>query len=125
MILLDTHTLIWVLTDPGRLSDTARRVIEDEEDQAVSVASFWEIVVKRSLHEIHLGDPLDWWNRAVANSDSRVLPIHSAHVAAVWNLPAIHKDPFDRILIAQAIVEGARIVSRDEVFERYPVTVVW
>ena len=122
--LLDTSTLLWALAEPERLSGPARRFIE-RGDLAVSVASFWEVVVKTRTHQLTIADPVSWWNRAVEGFGAQVLPIRTAHVAALWGLPELHKDPFDRILIAQATAEGLPLVTSDRVIATYPVRVLW
>ena len=125
--LLDTHALLWLLAGDRRLSRAARQVILKEESRlAVSVASAWEIVLKHRAGklqlEVDLGEVLDailhpgYW---------RVLPIAGAHIAALSELPPLHKDPFGRILIAQALVEGLSILTADREIGRYAVATVW
>ena len=91
----------------------------------LSVASVWEIVIKHALGKLQLQKSLDAIVREQQANGIQVLPIWLEHVLAVAGLPAIHSDPFDRLLIAQATVEGARVLSADPVIARYPVPVVW
>ena len=124
--LLDTHTFIWWDSDPGRLSGAARAFILDPSNVVLlSVASMWEIVIKHALGKLQLQKSLDAIVREQQANGIQVLPIRLEHVLAVAGLPAIHSDPFDRLLIAQATVEGARVLSADPVIARYPVPVVW
>ena len=124
--LLDTHTFIWWDSDPGRLSDRARRFLVDPSNVVIlSVVSVWEIVIKHALGRLHLHRPLAAIIREQQANGIHVLPILLEHVLAVGDLPAIHGDPFDRLLIAQATVERAVVVSGDSIIARYPIPVVW
>jgi PIN domain nuclease of toxin-antitoxin system len=124
--LLDTHTFIWWDSDPDRLSDRARQFLVDPSNVTfLSVVSVWEIIIKHALGKLHLHRPLDEIIREQRANGVVVLPILLEHVLAVANLPAIHGDPFDRLLIAQATVEGATVVSGDPIIARYPVSVLW
>jgi PIN domain nuclease of toxin-antitoxin system len=122
--LLDTSTLLWTLGAPERLSTEARNSIAAG-GVWLSVASYWEIVIKarKGLLEIH--DPVSWWNRAEQLLAADVLPIRTSHVGAVARLPEIHRDPFDRILVAQAMTEGLALVTSDGQIAAYPVRVIW
>lgn len=122
--LLDTSTLLWALGAPERLSSRARRRVESGEN-VVSVASYWEVVIKtqKGLLEIH--DLAAWWQQATELVSARVLPIRASHVTALASLPALHKDPFDRILIAQAITERLEFVTNDGPIKQYSVRTFW
>ena len=91
----------------------------------VSIASLWEMILKKSKKDGLLKDPLPWWNRHVAGTGMHIVPILGSHVAIVDTMPALHKDPFDRILIAQALFEKARFVSRDRSLAGYGVPIIW
>lgn len=117
-LLVDTHILLWWLADDRRLSKQARQLISDPGNTVfVSAASIWEIAIKTVLGrlEIHL----DQLEDAVTGSGFQPLFISFSHAVAVNRLPAIHRDPFDRMLTAQSRVEKLRIVSHDEVFGHY------
>ena len=122
--LLDTSTLLWALGSPERLSPRARRLVERGEN-VVSVASYWEIVIKTHKGLLTIGDTATWWRRAADLMAARVLPIRASHVTALSVLPMLHKDPFDRILIAQAVAEGLDFVTNDEPIRAYPVRTIW
>jgi PIN domain nuclease of toxin-antitoxin system len=123
-VLVDTHTLVWALRDPELLGVGAVEALRGGLVSA-SVANLWELLVKQSKPGALLADPLAWWARYVVGSGIRVLGIREAHVVALGGLEPIHKDPFDRILVAQAIVERATLVSKDATLAQYGVRVVW
>ena len=124
-LLLDTHIFIWWDSAPAKLSGPALALCTDSaHDLVVSVASLWEIQIKRQLGKLDLRLPL---GEIVAHQQETngvtILPVTQAHVLALEQLPTLHKDPFDRILVAQALVEGAALVSADPVLKSYPVEV--
>lgn len=126
-LLLDTHVFIWWDSEPARLSSQALALCQDRANTVLlSVASVWEMQIKLQLGKLKLSLPL----AKVIESQERinnieVLPIILAHVLALQNLPAHHKDPFDRLLIAQANVEGAVLISGDPILAKYPVKLLW
>lgn len=122
--LLDTSTLLWALGSPERLSARARRRI-DTGDNVVSVASYWEVVIKTHKGLLTIADLATWWRQATELMAARVLPIRASHVTALASLPMLHRDPFDRILIAQAIAEGLEFVTNDGPIREYPVQTFW
>ena len=91
----------------------------------LSVGSYWEIVIKVRKGLLEIADPVSWWNRASQLLGAEVLPIRASHVGAIAGLPGIHRDPFDRILVAQAIVEGLSLITSDQQIGAYPVRIVW
>jgi PIN domain nuclease of toxin-antitoxin system len=118
-LLLDTHVLLWWLDDPKRLSKEAKQSIQDGSNAVfVSAAVAWEIAIKRSLGK--LKTPGDFEAALEANR-FRSLPITTVHALAVRSLPEHHRDPFDRIMIAQALQEGFRLVTRDPEIAKYSV----
>lgn len=119
--LLDTHLLLWAAGRPERLSDAARQLLEADDNELVfSTASLWEVVIKRGLgREDFKVDPR-LLRRGLLDNGYSELPIGSEHVVAIDTLPPLHKDPFDRVLIAQALVEGITLLTRDPVVARYP-----
>jgi PIN domain nuclease of toxin-antitoxin system len=116
--LLDTHAVLWALDRPEALSETAR-IAAGTGPNFLSVVSYWEITVKSMKGKLDVGDPRAWWREAVRQLAATVVLLRPEHVAAVYNLPPIHKDPFDRMLIAQATVQGLALVSMDAEVARY------
>jgi len=126
-ILLDTHTFIWMDTDPAKFSPTAVACFNDPaNDILLSVASVWEIVIKTALRKLALSADVDQVVRDIqAQNPLPLLDIRYAHALAVRGLPPIHKDPFDRMLVAQALVERATILTCDANIPRYPIPTIW
>lgn len=126
-LFLDTHAYLWFVFDDPRLSERAAAAISDPGNEPVlSVASLWEITIKRQLGKLDLGMALSTFlRRYVEQRRVRVLDVELAHLAAYDQLPLLHRDPFDRLLVAQAKVLGTRIVTGDPNFQRYDVDVVW
>lgn len=125
--LLDTHTLLWAMEDHPRLSPRARALLVAPEDAILmSVASAWEMAIKQSLGKLRLSAPVAQVvpERLIANGIT-LLPIHLTHIGKLETLPFHHRDPFDRMLAAQALAEGLAIVSADEAFDAYGVARVW
>jgi PIN domain nuclease of toxin-antitoxin system len=122
--LLDTSTLLWALGSPERLSPRARRLVDTGEN-VVSVATYWEVVIKTQKGLLAISDLATWWRRATELLAARVLPIRASHVTALAALPMLHKDPFDRILIAQAVAEGLDFVTSDAPIAEYPIRTIW
>ena len=127
--LLDTHSLIWFALDDSRLSVTARGLIEDPENKvAISMATLWEVAIKVSIGKLPLSRPYeDFVAECLETQLFRLLPIERSHTnfLASMSFPTGHKDPFDRLLIAQAIVEDIPIISADAAFDAYPVDRIW
>ena len=125
-ILLDTHLFLWWDSEPQRLSQQARALCEDDENVLLlSVASIWEMQIKRQLGKLQLRLPL---HRLITeqrrDNGIEILPITLPHVLALESLPLHHKDPFDRLLIAQANAENIAILSVDAVFKNYEVALL-
>jgi PIN domain nuclease of toxin-antitoxin system len=125
--LLDTHTLIWYLEGSEELSSSCRSTIEDPSTRNfVSIASFWELGIKLSIGgKIELSVSLDQLHLLARQNNIIVLPILVAHTVVVRSLPFHHKDPFDRLIIAQAMVEDMTVLSRDRHFSSYGIRVIW
>jgi PIN domain nuclease of toxin-antitoxin system len=126
-VLLDTHTFLWYSAADPQLSSTARDVLLDPaEAKLLSMASVWEMAVKTSIGKLPMAIPFPQMIAAgLTNAQCSLLFIELAHLAQVATLPLHHRDPFDRLLIAQAIVEGLPIVSRDSTFDAYGVKRLW
>ena len=123
-LLLDTHLLLWVAGQPDRLSQAARQFIEDKENELIfSTASLWEVVIKRGLSRDDFKVDPRLLRRGLLDNGYSELPISSEHVVAIDTLPPIHKDPFDRVLVAQALVEGITLLTTDAVVAGYPAPV--
>ena len=116
--LLDTCTALLALADPDALSPTARRAILAGPN-VLSVVSYWEVVLKSMKGTLEVGDPRVWWLDALEQLGATPLVLSPQHIAGVYGLPALHKDPFDRILIAQATAERLALVSIDVDIARY------
>ena len=117
-LLLDTHVVLWWSQGGSQIKADARRRIREADEVFVSAASEWEVAIKVALGKLSVPGPL---LDVVAASGFSPLPIDFAHAAAVGSLPAVHADPFDRILVAQALVERIHLVSHDRLLARYPV----
>ncbi len=126
-LLLDTHAFLWWADDSPKLGRKARAAIADPKRRCWhSLASSWEIAIKLSLGKLELPEPIERFVPThLARNEFEELTIRFAHVARVARLPFHHRDPFDRLLAAQALEEDLAIVSDDPVFRRYGVTAVW
>jgi PIN domain nuclease of toxin-antitoxin system len=126
-LLLDTHAFLWFAGGDPRLSSRARRRIEDPgHDKFLSVASIWEAATKASLGKLTLSISLDAViEEGAANNGIALLDVRREHAAAVEHLPLHHRDPFDRMLVCQAMVERMEIVSSDASLDAYPIRRVW
>lgn len=126
-VLLDTHALLWfALADP-QLSSTAMTLIMDPASKKlVSPASYWEIAIKISINKYALPEPYEiFMDAAIDKNGFGYLHIEPKHTAALTTLPFHHKDPFDRLLAAQTLVEGLLLVSADPVFDQYGIRRIW
>ncbi len=126
-LLLDTHVLIWFIEDERRLiTSVYDQIVDPEVDVLVSIASLWEIAIKTSIGKLTLREPFETLiPRQLAAEQIDVLPISMPHLAALRTLPHHHRDPFDRLIIAQAMAEGVAVVTADHAFAAYDVAVVW
>lgn len=125
--LLDTHTLLWFMRETHRLPAAVLQIIEEAgSGTAVSMVSLWEIAIKVSLDKLYLPRPFDeLFPHSVPDSGLTLLPIEPRHLNAVSRLPFHHRDPFDRLLIAQAQVDGLTIITSDAKFPAYGVPLLW
>lgn len=126
-LLLDTHTMLWFFWDDLRLTKDAKALIEDASNRKlISIASCWEIAIKVGLGKLDLGESSrSFLPREIARNNFESLPITLDHATMVEGLAAHHRDPFDRLLIAQAMIEGLSLVSADTVFDQYGVSRLW
>jgi PIN domain nuclease of toxin-antitoxin system len=126
-VLLDTHTFLWWIADDPQLSTTARQVIENADNTLyLSAASGWEIAIKARLGKLRLpGDVPGYVSEQITINAVQVLPIEMSHALQVYTLPDHHRDPFDRILVAQSQVEQLPILTIDPLIAQYSVTIIW
>jgi PIN domain nuclease of toxin-antitoxin system len=125
-LLLDAHAFLWFVAGDSRLSPAARRAIGAADAEIyLSAATVWEFAIKSSLGRLTLPAPAADYVADKVQQGVRMLPVEWAHAAAVETLPFHHRDPFDRLLVAQARVEKLPIVTGDRVFRRYGATVIW
>ncbi len=120
-LLLDTHLLLWAASEPDRLSDNARDLIGSQENTLFfSAANLWEVAIKQGLGRADFQIDARLLRRGLLDNGYNEIPIASEHAVAIDGLPSIHKDPFDRILIAQATVEGITLLTADTLVAEYP-----
>jgi PIN domain nuclease of toxin-antitoxin system len=125
--LLDTHALLWWVTNNPQLSATAQAVIVNpQNDLYISVASCWEIIIKFNTGKLPLPEPpIQFIQSCLSYNQFQSLAIDLPHILQIANLPEVHKDPFDRILIAQAQIENIPILTIDHLIVQYPVQTIW
>ncbi len=125
-ILLDTHALIWFLNGDEFLSNEAKKAIEDSSNnKIVSIASIWEIAIKISLGKFQFKDGLKSFMKLIDENGFEILPITFSHALEVSKLEFIHRDPFDRLLIAQAKSDDLILITKDENIKKYQVKSIW
>jgi len=126
-LLLDTHAFLWFLLGDAKLSEKAAALIADPLNNIeISPASYWEVAIKIGLGKYSLPEPLDAFiEREIAANEMRILPIEPKHAAVLTTMPMHHRDPFDRLIIAQALAEGIAIVGSDTHFDAYGVVRHW
>ena len=124
-VLVDTQSFIWFFENSSRLPVPIRLFMERSDNLVVSMASFWEITIKTSLGKLVIPEDITGvMDKALLNG-FKILPIEREHLITLSALKLIHRDPFDRIIIAQAIAENMSLVSSDNIFQQYPVNCVW
>jgi PIN domain nuclease of toxin-antitoxin system len=125
-LLLDTHAFIWFVEDDNQLPENAKRLIENSENEIyLSIASLWEITIKLQLNKIELSQPLEKILELATLNGFVFLPILPNHLITLLTLDFHHRDPFDRIIIAQTIAEKLTIITKDKVFDGYSVERYW
>lgn len=121
-LLLDTHVFLWWRENHPRLGAEVRKVIADADEAFVSAASAWEVAIKVGIGKLSIPGPFE---EGVERSGFDKLPVEFRHAAAVSALPHHHGDPFDRMLIAQALTEGLTLVTHDRLFQPYGIPILW
>jgi PIN domain nuclease of toxin-antitoxin system len=125
-ILLDTNAFLYFINNDSALTETAKNTIESETDLSISIASSWEIAIKFSIGKLTLPDSFENFIPAqLLKNDIEILPVNLRHLNKVSILPFHHKDPFDRVIIAQSAVENLAIVSSDAAFDSYGIERIW
>jgi PIN domain nuclease of toxin-antitoxin system len=125
-LLLDTHLLVWAMGAPERLPEGLAPMLEDPlHTPLFSVASLWELVIKKGLGRPDFNLEVSLLRRTLLQSGWQELPIQASHALAVASLPALHRDPFDRLLLAQAVAEGLLLITADQQLAAYPGPVRW
>ena len=126
-LLLDTHTFIWFVTDNPKLSDTSWGLINEADNEILlSTASIWEMAIKQSTGKLSFGLPFKVFiEQQVSVNRIDILNINLEHIEVIVTLPFHHRDPFDRLIIAQAMVEQIPILIADSVFDAYPIQRLW
>ncbi|MEH1932205.1 MAG: type II toxin-antitoxin system VapC family toxin [Nostoc sp.] len=123
--LLDTHTFIWFVMGDSRISVSLKSQIENN-DNLLSIASVWEMAIKSRIGKLSFGMTFDEFiQQQIIRNSIEFLPITIDHITVVATLPLHHRDPFDRILIAQSVVENLPILSADKIFDTYPIRRIW
>jgi PIN domain nuclease of toxin-antitoxin system len=126
-LLLDTHTFIWYVTDNPRLSANVKLLIEDENNEKlVSMASIWEMAIKHSIGRLNFSLPfMEFIGQQLNVSNIGLLEINLNHIEVVASLPLHHRDPFDRLIIAQSMAEQIPVLSVDAIFDAYAIARIW
>ena len=123
--ILDTNILIYALCNPSELSKEATRIVTTEPNLCISVVSFWEIAIKQSIGKLNIKSTIPQIEKICLSRNIKILPILSNEIEGIKSLPAIHKDPFDRLIISQAQQNNMCIVTSDETIPKYNVQTVW
>ena len=124
--LLDTHAIIWYMTQPHQLPLKVKEIIADNSNKKyISSVSLWEIAIKANLGKLDIGSHFDMFIGKIRNSDFVILQIEDEYLKRLAGLPSIHKDPFDRLLITTTLVEELTIITADENVQKYDVPWIW
>ncbi len=125
-LLIDTHAIIWFITDDKKLPSKTKQLIEDRKNNCfISLATFWEIAIKYSIGRLDLNADLEKIFQIIEDTGFEILPISTTHILENATLEFHHQDPFDRLIIAQALIENLTVVSKDNQFKKYKVELIW
>ena len=125
MYIIDTHILLWLLSEPEKLSPKAVQILQEDDDLYISMASIWEIAIKQSNNKLDLPFSPEELCRICYDRDIKIMQILPKHLNMLRRLPKIHNDPFDRLIICQSLTENIQILTKDEKIALYPVITVW
>ena len=124
-LLLDTHIVIWFITNDGKLSKKIKNIIEDSNNRCfISIVSYWELSIKYSLGRLDLNSTIEEIFNIIEKSGFDILPITLNHIIQLSKLEHFHNDPFDRLIISQSIIENLHLVSKDNYFPAYNVQLI-
>jgi PIN domain nuclease of toxin-antitoxin system len=124
--LLDTHAFIWFLNGDSEMSEKLKAIIADGSNKCyLSIASIWEIAIKISINKLRIKGEFNQITEFLAENDIAILPINFGHILRLIQLPYHHRDPFDRIIAAQALTESMSVGTKDNIIEKYGVKVIW
>ena len=123
--ILDTNILVYSLCNPSELSSEAKRIITTEKDLSISIVSLWEIAIKQSIGKLNIQLTIPQIENICISRDIAILPLTSNEIENIKNLPSIHKDPFDRIIISQTQLNTMCLVTSDTIIPQYNVSTVW
>ena len=124
MYLIDSHVLLWLLENSPKLSTTAKDIIQNQ-DLAISIASLWEIEIKRSIGKLQVPFIPTQLAKICTDRDIQIVPVTPAELDVLGNLPFIHRDPFDRIIISTALSKGYPLLTHDENIQKYNLQTIW
>ncbi len=126
-LLLDTHSLLWFIAGDDKLNKPTRQLIANLNNRTkISVVSLWEMTIKIGTGKLTLARPFEeLFPKQLILNEIEILPIKLEHISVLAQLPLYHRDPFDRMIIAQTIAENLQVISKDKIFQKYPVKVIW
>jgi PIN domain nuclease of toxin-antitoxin system len=124
-ILLDTHVFLWAIGEPRRLSKKIRTLLESDVVRMLSAASLWEIALKVQAGKLEMAEPTTFLRKHMTALKVATAPVRDDHVLRTFSLPQHHKDPFDRLIVAQALTEDWPIMTEDAMIARYAVDIIW
>ena len=125
-LLLDTHPFIWFINGDNQLPERIKKIIADPENECfLSIASIWEIAIKTSLGKLELQSDFNKITDFLFDNDIEILPINFDHLQTLLKLEYYHRDPFDRVIISQGIAENLTVLSKDAIFDKYPIKLIW
>lgn len=125
-LLLDTHAFLWFAEDSADISEKVKSEIEDMQNRCfVSIASLWELSIKLSLNKLEFNSSFDIIPELLNNNNIEILPVQFRHLRQLLILPFHHRDPFDRMILSQAITENLVLVTKDGIFEKYTSNIIW
>ena len=123
--LLDTHVVLWIASEPSKISQKVRQALSDNSIKCVSISSAWEVAIKLGKNKLDLPGGLSEFYRMIDYNGFLTLPIKRSYLLQVPSLPNLHKDPFDRLIISTALTEGMTMVTADEDIQKYDIPWIW